>query len=849
MRVPVSWLREFVDAPETMTPDDLHAALVRVGFEEEDHHGFDVTGPVVVGQILEFVDEPQSNGKTIRWVQVDVGEGEPRGIVCGAHNFLVGDKVVVSLPGAVLPGPFPISARKTYGHVSDGMIASARELGLGDEHDGILRLVELGLDAEPGTDAIALLGLDDWAVEINVTPDRGYALSIRGVAREYSHSTGSVFRDPADMSAALGPAAETAAFAGGEGENSPSLVRASASTVPVVIDDRSPIHDRPGCSLFVTRIVRGIDPGRPTPSWMVARLTLAGIRSISLAVDVSNYVMLELGQPTHCYDLDLVQGGITVRRAAKGERITTLDDQDRALDEEDLLIADDAGPIGIAGVMGGARTENSDKTVNVLIEAANFDPVSIARSARRHRLWSEASKRFERGVDPAVAEAAANRVAGLLVELAGGVADESVWVVGGYEPREPIALRAGFVDSLIGAGITDDEAVASLTMIGASVTEVEGGFDVTPPTWRPDLNTQPDLAEEVARTVGYDRIPATLPTAPPGRGLTREQRLRRSVANTLAANGLTEVMAYPFLSAAQVEHFSEPGATMELVNPLDGAAPFLRRSLIPGLVSIAQRNRSRGLVDVAIFEVGSVYVPTVAPSVAAQPLPSGTSKPTDATLEALDAALPPQPRHLAVMILGSRVRKQPGQQAIEATLVDALDAARQAAAAVGAVLDVAQSQQRGFHPGRTAALSIDGEVVGVAGELLPSLALELDLPERVAAVELDLDRLLELAPAEVAAHAIGTLPAATQDVSLVVAADVPASVVRAAFVEGAGELLEHIELVDDYRGEGVDDGSKSLTFALRFRAFDRTLTAAEATEAKLAGVTSAAAKCGALLRE
>ena len=829
MRVPISWLREFVDAPQGMTPEDLHAALVRVGFEEEDHHGFGVTGPVVVGTVLEFVDEPQSNGKTIRWVQVDVGEGEPRGIVCGAHNFVVGDKVVVSLPGAVLPGPFPISARTTYGHVSDGMIASARELGLGDEHDGILRLVELGIDAEPGTDAIALLGLDDWAVEINVTPDRGYALSIRGVAREYSHSTGVAFRDPALAST--------------------SLVPASASGVPVVIDDKSPIHNRPGCSLFATRIVRSIDPSRPTPPWMIARLTLAGIRSISLTVDVSNYVMVELGQPTHCYDLDLLQGGITVRRANKGERITTLDDQERSLDVEDLLITDDAGPIGIAGVMGGARTENSSSTVNVLIEAANFDPVSVARSARRHKLPSEASKRFERGVDPAVAVAAANRVAQLLVELGGGVADEAMQVVGGFAARAPIALKRGFVDALIGAGITDDETVASLTMIGAEVTVTATGFEVTPPTWRPDLHTQPDLAEEVARVVGYDRIPATLPTAPPGRGLTREQRLRRAVANSLAAHGLTEVMAYPFLSAEQVEQFSESGVTITLVNALDGAAPYLRRSLLPGLASVAQRNRSRGFVDLALFELGSVYLPVAAPQAATRPIPSGTTRPSDTELEVLDAAIPPQPRHLAVLLLGDVVRKQPGQQAEPASLADALDAARQAAAAVGATLEISQGQRRGFHPGRTATLSIAGEVIGVAGELLPSLAAELDLPSRVAALELDVDRLIELAPAEVSAHAIGTLPAATQDVSLVVAADVPASAVHAAFVEGAGDLLEHAELVDDYRGSGVDAGSKSLTFALRFRAFDRTLTAAEATEAKLAGVTSAAAKCGAQLRE
>ena len=311
MRVPISWLREFVDVPLEATPADIHAALVSVGFEEEDVHTFGVTGPVVVGQVLAFTPEPQTNGKTINWCSVDVGEAEPRGIVCGAHNFVVGDKVVVSLPGAVLPGPFPIAARKTYGHVSDGMIASARELGLGDEHDGILRLASLGLDPEVGTDAAALLGVDDWAVEINVTPDRGYAWSIRGVAREYSHATGARFRDPASV---VEP------------------VETHTTAVPITIDDRAPLRGRPGATVFVTRIVRGVDPTLPTPAWMIARLVLAGIRSISLVVDITNYVMLEIGQPLHGYDLDALSGGIVVRRATSGEQLTTLDGQVRTLD-------------------------------------------------------------------------------------------------------------------------------------------------------------------------------------------------------------------------------------------------------------------------------------------------------------------------------------------------------------------------------------------------------------------------------------------------------------------------------------------------------------------------------------
>lgn len=845
MRVPVSWLREYVDAPENLSPEELHAALVRVGLEEEDHHGFDISGPVVVGQVLEYVDEPQSNGKTIRWVQVDVGESEPRGVVCGAHNFHVGDKVVVTLPGSVLPGPFPISARKTYGHVSDGMIASARELGLGDEHDGILRLAELGVDEEPGTDAIALLGLDDWAIEVNVTPDRGYALSVRGIAREYSHATGATFRDPALIATSPLPAAETATDASSEGEKSPSPVRAGAQ---VAIDDVAPIHGRPGCTLFATQVVRGVDPSRPSPPWMVSRLTLAGIRSLSLTVDISNYVMLELGQPIHCYDLDLLSGGITVRRAAAGERLTTLDDRERVLDTEDLLITDESGPIGLAGVMGGASTEINSKTTNVLVEAANFDSISVARTARRHKLGSEASKRFERGVDPAIAVAAANRVAQLLVDLGGGTAEQAN-VVGESETPTAITLPRGFVDSLVGAGITDDETVQALTMIGATVVETRDAFTVTPPTWRPDLLDQPDLAEEVARIVGYDRIPSTLPTAPPGRGLSREQRLRRAVANMLAANGLIEIASYPFFSLEQIERFSGPAPTLRLANPLDGAAPALRRSLIPGLVATAQRNLARGFVDLGLFEIGSVFLPAEEPKAATRPIPSGTKKPSDAEFAALEAAIPPQPRYVGALFLGDAVRKQPGAQAVPSGLGDALDAAAQVATALGTSFEVAAGERPGMHPGRTAELSLNGEVVGFAAELVPSLAAELDLPRRVAVFELDLDRAMVLAPRAVEAHAIGTLPAATQDVSLVVAAEVPAAEVRAAFIAGAGELLEHAELVDDYRGDGVPAGSKSLTFSLRFRAFDRTLTAAEATEAKLAGVASAAARCGAELRE
>ena len=842
MRVPVSWLREFVDVPAAATADDILASLVAVGFEEEDVHTFGVTGPVVVGQVLEFTPEPQSNGKTINWCSVDVGEAEPRGIVCGAHNFVVGDMVVVSLPGAELPGPFPIAARKTYGHVSDGMIASARELGLGEEHDGILRLAALGLDPTPGTDAIALLGLDDFAVEINVTPDRGYAFSIRGVAREYSNSTGAKYTDPAFS--AVGSASSTPV---------PELVEGADSAFPVTIDDTSGIRGRSGVNAFTTRAVTGVDATRPTPPWMVGRLTLAGIRSISLIVDITNYVMLELGQPTHGYDLDKVAGGFTVRRAVPGEKIVTLDDQTRTLSPEDLLITDDSGPIGLAGVMGGASTEITATTTRVLVEAANFDPVSIARSARRHKLPSEASKRFERGVDPKVGPAAAARVVQLLVELAGGTAEQLGSHLDVSNALAPIDLRDGFISQLIGVEYTDAEIIESLEKIGATVEAGAGILIVTPPSWRPDLIDQATLAEEVARIVGYERIPSILPVAPPGRGLSRTQRLRRSLSNALAAGGATEIISYPFESRAQIDEFGGAAGgevpAVKLANPLDAETPYLRTTLIPGMLEIARRNLSRGLTSLALFEVGVVFEPTAGARYASGPLPIGPAHPGEDRLAELNASIPPQPWHVATLFTGDSIEKRPGLSATPSGLADALASVEQIGLALAVDIRVAQGSHHALHPGRTAELWVGDRSVGFAGELLPSLAEELDLPRTVAVAELNLDALIELARPEVAPQPIVTMPAATQDLSLVVAVDVPAGDVLATVVEGAGVLLEHASLVDDYRGQGVDEGFKSLTFALRFRAPDRTLTAAEASDAKLAAVTLAAQRHGATLRD
>ncbi len=847
MRIPLSWLREFAEVPAGATAEDVMTELVKVGFEEEDVHRPTDTlqGPIVVGQVLSLVKEPQTNGKTINWCQVRVvpegreqtltGDGiDPsgvQGIICGAHNFVEGDKVVVTLPGAVLPGNFHISARKTYGHLSAGMIASVRELGIGEDHDGILVLSRIGLDPEIGTDAMELLGLYDQAAEINVTPDRGYAFSIRGVAREYAHATGTTFTDPAARVTA------PAELSGGYG---------------VKINDDAPIYGKPGCDRFVARTVRGVDATKPIPPWMVSRLRLAGIRSISLPVDISNYVMLELGQPTHCYDQDTLSGDIVVRRALAGEKITTLDGKERTLDAEDLLITDASGPIGIAGVMGGAATEVGDSTSTVLVEAAHFDEVSIARSRRRHKLPSEASKRFERGVDWHVAGIAAQRVVDLLVELAGGTADQAGTDVGNAPDSVSIELPEAFAAARIGIDFTEEQIVTSLEDLGAAVQKNDGGWTVTAPSWRNDLETKEDLSEEIARLVGYDKIPATLPVAPPGRGLSRVQQQRRRLIQALADAGLTEVLSYPFVSKAANDTFgvAEQGAdrtAVKLANPISEEQGFLRTSILPGLIEVAKRNHSRGFRDLALFESGLVFLP--GGTVGTASIPPLGAKPSDEVLDGLYDGVPAQPFHLAAVLTGHDSPAAAGHAPRPWDWADALDLARVAGDVLGVEVLVSQGSHQAFHPGRAARLSLrNGEVVGYAGELHPKLLAASDMPARSVALELNADVLFDAAPDVIVARHISTFPVATQDVALVVPAGVPADEVLAALREGAGELLEDVALFDVYAGKGIEEGKKSLAFGLRFRANDRTLTADEASAARESAVALAAERFGAVQR-
>lgn len=825
MKVPISWLSEHVELGEAKTPHDVMAQLVKVGLEEEGAIGGELKGPIVVGEVLEFVEEEQSNGKTIRWCQVKVassGEEAIRGIVCGARNFFVGDKVVVTLPGAELPGGFAIAARKTYGHVSDGMIASARELGLSDEHDGILRLSEIDIDAEVGTDAIKLLGLDEAAAEINVTPDRGYALSIRGVAREFSHATGNSFVDPITK-----------------------IDIASGSGFGLKVEDAAPIHGVQGCSRFVLLGVEGIDARAKVPDWMVQRLKLAGMRSISIAVDITNYVMLELGQPLHAYDLNKLSGGITVRRAKASEELETLDGKVRSLDPEDLLITDESGPIGMAGVMGGASTEVSESTSSILLEAAVFDPISIARSARRHKLPSEASKRFERGVDPQIAPYAATRAAQLLVEFAGaklsGVGAEFNQV----EPTAPISMPLSFPAQHVGVEYTTAQIVDSLEAIGAEVELTGDTLSAKVPSWRVDLRHKTDLVEEVARLVGYDKIPATIPVAPPGRGFTPRQQYRRRVLGALTGAGFVEVLNYPFVSTEENLQFSNK-AGVSLENPIQSERGELRRSMLPGVILAASRNLSRGMTNLAVIEEGSVFLDPKGEMV--PELPVGNRRPSDAELAALNDSIPEQPRHLAGLVTGEWIPGGLSLSAVEAGYPQMVDAVSQVVKLAGCELELEQAQIPGYHPGRAAKVLISGTEVGAVGELHPDIALENHLPRRVGVFEINLDAVFALAPSVVQAGEINPMPAATQDISLLVDASIPAGKIQSALVLGAGELLEELRLTDDYRGQGIAEGKKSLTFAMRFRAKDRTLTQAEATTARDAAVRKVSELFGAELR-
>ncbi|MCS3782380.1 phenylalanine--tRNA ligase subunit beta [Tsukamurella ocularis] len=822
MRVAQSWLTEILrrDTPDWgVTADELDAGFVRVGFEVEELDSLDtVTGPLKIGRVV-AIEELTNFRKPIRFCQVDVGEAEPRDIVCGARNFAEGDLIVAALPGAVLPGGFAIATRQTYDHTSDGMICSVSELGLGTDHSGIL-VLPAGT-AAPGDDAKQVLGMDDTVIELNVTPDRGYAFSVRGLARELACGYDLPFTDITT------PSEKAGRGAGG---------------VDVTVEPES------GCTRFTALRVEGIDPKAVSPWWLQRRLLTSGVRPISAAVDVTNYLMLLSGQPLHAFDADKVRGGLVVRASRLGETLETLDHVERKLDPEDAVIVDDSGPVSLAGVMGGATTEVGDDTVNVILEGAIWNPVKVFRTGKRHKLSSDAAKRYERTVDPAISVWTVREAARLLTEIAGGTVVGELTDLGGYADRPQVTIAADRPDRVAGITYAPGTTVRRLTQIGCEV-EGEGSLTVTPPTWRPDLNMVADLVEEVLRLEGLEQIPPVLPAAPGGRGLSARQRRRRTVSRSLAHTGHVEVLTSPFLPAGVFDTWGleadDPRRnTTKVLNPLESDRPSLATTLLPGLLEILARNVSRGQRDLALYTIAQVVLPSEK-TVAVDPIPVDR-RPTAEQVAELDASLPSQPEHIALVFTGQRVLAGPAGPGRAADAADAFEAVREIGRASNVELTLRSAQFAPFHPGRCAEVLVGETVVGHAGELHPAVLERAGLPERTTAVELDLDAipLVENLPAPV----ISPFPAVLQDVAVVVDAAVPAEAVRAALADGAGELLEAISLFDVFTGAQVGEGRKSMAFSLRFRAGDRTLTEDEASTARDAAVAKASELVGAVLR-
>ena len=632
----------------------------------------------------------------------------------------------------------------------------------------------------------------------------------------------------------------------------------------------------------MTRIVRGVNPAAPTPRWMVERLEMAGMRSLSLAVDITNYVMLDLGQPMHAYDLAALEAPIVVRRARPGEELTTLDEVARTLDPQDLVISDSPSGeegsrlLGIAGVMGGAYSEVEDSTTDILLEAAHFDAVSIARSSRRHKLHSEAAKRFERGTDPLLPAIAAQRAVDLLVQYGGGHADPAVFDLNNLPEPTSYEFALSDAERLTGVAYTPERVRQMLEEVGCAIEAIDDErVRVTPPSWRPDLTGAAHFVEEIARLDGYDNIPSVLPTAPAGTGLTLAQRARRLVAQGLAHAGLTQVESYPFVS----DSFDRQGMkeddprrqAVKLRNPLADDAPLLRTSVLDTLLDVAARNCARGIPSVAIYEVAKVVhsqgvVPTG--------LISAEHRPSDEQLAALEAGTPPQPWHVGAVLAG---------QALPAGIVstqrsfdwaDAVQAVRSIADQLGVRIEVTRAwlaqpmthkgprlpeaatdpaEVAPYHPGRVARIFArkgkDFVELALAGELSPKTCKAFGLPARSCAFELDLDALIALISDEpLQVKPVSTYPAAKEDLALVVANDLPVSRVEQVIRQAAGALIEDLSLFDVYEGDQVPEGFRSLAFSLRLRASDHTLTPDEVQKVRADVIAKTEKVLGATLR-
>ena len=818
MKIPLSWLKEYVTVPAKITSEQISQAFVKVGFEIEsiEEQGADLKGPLVVGKVLS-IEELSEHKKPIRFVGLDVGEKRTRYVICGARNFKVNDLVVVALPGALLPGDFKISARETYGKISDGMICSAKEIGISDEHAGIIVLQE----GKIGQDAIALLDVRDVIFDVSVNPDRGYAMSVRGLARELAGSLQVKYVDPADPK-----------IAKKFGKNS------NPKAVSVKIEDKS------GADQIYIRTLDQVNVKKSTPLWMQRRIEKCGMRSISLAVDITNYVMLELGQPLHAFDAQYIMGGLRVVRAGKFTKLTTLDKVDRKLDPDNLLIADAKTPLALAGTMGGLTSEVSNMTTKIALEAAHFDPLSISRNSRSHNLSSEASRRMERNTDPALAEIASARATQLLIDLA------DAKYVGTSQAGSPIKNRKvkisqTQISKYLGFPYTAKQVKSALLLIGCKVAGSGDLLTVEVPTWRPDLINFADFAEEIARLNSYDLIPATLPTGKGGARLNDMQYRKRAVAISLANQGFTEVINYPFVSQEMVDLLGFTGdraKSFKIANPMSEEFPLLRTHLLPGLLTTAVRNIGRGSKNLAIFEIGTIFRNTTPLGKAVNP---GISKrPSEKVIKDIYDGVPKQMLFVGAVVTGETVLSDWQGLGSKFNWSDAIAKAEEIIESTGNDYEIFSSDLAPWHPGRCAELRVNGKPVAHAGELHPRVITALNLPERSCAFAVILSELPSAGVTK--APAIWSFPAVVQDVALVVESKISAADLTAAIKQGAGPLLESIVLFDRY--DQMAGNKVSLAFTLTFRASDRTLTSDEVALYRDQAIAQAAKSVGAVLR-
>lgn len=787
MRVPLSWLSEFTDPG--LDPEALADVLTLGGLAVEDiHRPTTGTRGVVIAEVLDVAKIEGSD--KLHLVHVTDGTAQHE-IVCGASNYAPGDRVAAALPGAVLRGEFEIGRKKLFGHVSNGMLASARELGVGEDHSGIW---VLDSDAPVGQDLSEWLGLDDTVIEIDVTPDRGYGLSMLGVARDVAALTGSELRVP-----------EAVAPAGDPG-------------VPVTIEDA----DR--CRRFDGRTIRGVTVGL-SPAWLQRRLVAAGMRPVSNIVDATNHAMLEIGNPIHAYDLALLAGpAIVVRVARAGERLRTLDGVDRELDSDDLLICDADGPVALAGVMGGEHTEINDATADVFLEVANFSAKTVLRTARRHQLLTEGSKRWEKTVPPELAPLAATRCAELILATAGGD------VVGGRDtyptpPQRPtITLRPERARSTLGIDADDEMQRSMLERISCEVSGEGDDLQVVPPYWRPDLQIEVDLYEEIARLYGYDRIPETVPSSGQVGGRQPDAEAVRAIRRALAGSGWTEALTLPFtapedVDALQLSADDRRRALISLVNPLSKEESALRTTLLPGLLRAVRRNVNRQVSDVCLFEVGRAFL---------VPTPEDPGAPGGQG----GVALPAEPLLLAFAACGYFDPGRHDQPGRLTDIYDLLGAVTVICRAVGvAAPQVLATAEPPYHPGRAALLRHAGIDIGVVGELHPRVIAALGLPDRTLAGELRLTTLVREGRAPATAAQPSALPGVRFDVAVIVGHDVPAAAVEAAVRDAAGPALTSCRLFDVFSGPQVGEGNRSLAYALTLDDPTRQLSDEDVTAA------------------